>query len=631
MSFTRVRAIRNLRMGDLSDDGMRQSYLGGRLPRRPAASVRAGLPPSISQNAFLESNAIRAKMCCADFVHWAKRVRRGQAGTPGQCQHGETSKQPPIQQAASSMRNGQHHAPPYVIGIDAGTEAVKAGLFDASGVKVASATYPYQTSFPHPGWAEQNPGEWWSGLVHAVRECLSRSRIAVEQVAGIGAVATTCTLVAMRGDGTVLRPAILWMDVRAAVQAAGISATEHEALRYCPAGVNAEWMPPKALWFKTEQPQLYAQTDYLLEYADWIAYKLTGSVILNVNTVTQRWFYRSLGEAWPSDFYAAIGLEGIEAKFPRRVADVGEPIGALAPDAADELGLRPGIPVATGGGDAFVGLLGQDVTEPGEMGLITGSSNVLSALSASEFAAPGIFGSFPDALIPGLHLIEAGQVSTGSVLSWFRRNFARDLESEAAGRGLSPYQLLDQEAATVPIGSEGLVALDYFQGNRTPHTDASARGAIWGLSLQSSRAHVFRALMEGIAYGLRDILDTLERSGFATERLIASGGATHSKLFMQIYADVLGIPLHTTREPEASMLGAAVSAAVGAQIYPNLQEAAKSMVSIAGTYHPNGSNHAQYAFYLRNYQETYRRLQDLMQQMSQHLFQQNALKPDAEK
>ena len=369
------------------------------------------------------------------------------------------------------------------------------------------------------------------------------------------------------------------------------------------------------------------QTDYLCEYTDWIAYKLTGLFTLNINTITQRWFYHSPSGGWPSDFFAAIGLDGVEEKFPQRLLKVGDVIGPLAHSAANALGLPAGIPVAAGGGDAFIGLLGQGVTEPGEMGIVMGSSNVLSALSAHEVHIPGVFGSFPDALIPGLDLVEAGQGSTGSILAWFQRNFARDLDAapapgglpRPADRGKSPFQILDQEAAQVPIGSEGLIVLDYFQGNRTPHIDAYARGAVWGLSLQSSRGHVFRALMEGIAYGLCDIVETFERHDFAVSRIIASGGAMRSDLFMQIYADVLGRSLYVTAEPEASLLGSAVAAAVGAEIYPSLSESSRAMVSTAGVYQPDPSRHAEYEFYLHSYRETYRRLKDLMKEMGQQL------------
>jgi ribulokinase len=514
------------------------------------------------------------------------------------------------------MTESSDRNPPYVLAIDAGTEAIKAGLFDRQGNKIATGSRAYRTYFPRPGWAEQDPEEWWDGLVGAVRDCLTRAAVAPEEIAGLSADATTCTLIPMSANGQPLRRALLWMDVRAAAEARAIFATGDPALRYCLAGVNAEWMPPKMLWLKQNEPETYAQTAVLLEYTDWIAYRLTGRFTLNLNTITQRWFYHLPSGGWPLDFFAAIGLADLAPKLPATILRVGEVIGPLAAAPAAAVGLRPGIPVAAGGGDAFIGLLGQGVTQPGDMGVIMGSSNVLSALAVDEFHFPGIFGGFPEALVPGLNLVEAGQVSTGSILSWFKRNFCQGLAAEADAKGLSPYQLLDQEAAAVPLGAEGLIVLDYFQGNRTPHTDSAARGAIWGLSLQSSRGHVFRALMEGIAYGMQDILATLAHHDFRVARIIASGGATHSPLFMQIYADVAGQPLYVTREPEASLLGSAVVAAVGAGLYPDLSAASSRMVAISGSFAPDMARHATYEFYVQQYQATYQQLRGLMHAMS---------------
>jgi ribulokinase len=509
--------------------------------------------------------------------------------------------------------------PPYVLGIDAGTVAVKAGLFDLSGNLVASGSRDYPTYFPRPGWAEQDPADWWAGLVGAVRDCVAAADVDSSQIIGMSADATCCTMIPMRADGSELRRCFLWMDVRAVDQADRIFASGHPALQYCLAGVNAEWMPPKMLWFKENEPDLYAQTEVLLEYTDWIAHRLTGRFTLNISTTSHRWFYHTPSGGWQFDFFEQIGLDDLRAKLPPDVLRIGEVVGPLAVDVAEELGLPAGIPVAAGGADAFIGLLGQAVTSPGDMGVIMGTSNVLSALAANEIHFPGIFGSFPDALIPGLNLVEAGQVSTGSILSWFKKNFAQGVEAEAEAQGLSVYQLLDKEAAEVPPGSQGLIVLDYFQGNRTPHTDSFARGAVWGLSLQSTRAHVFRALMEGIAYGMRDILDTFSRHDFHVERIIASGGATHSPLFMQIYADVLGKTLYTTKEAEASLLGSAVVAAVGAGAYPDLVEASRSMVTISGQYDPDPARHDAYDFYARKYQETYPQLRELMRAMSGHV------------
>ena len=511
--------------------------------------------------------------------------------------------------------------PPYILAIDAGTEAIKAGLFDLHGQRVAMGSRSYPTYFPAPGWAEQDPADWWAGLVGAVQDCLRAANVAPGDIAGISADATTCTLMPLDPVGQPLGRALLWMDVRAATQAQRIFATGDSALRYCLAGANAEWMPPKMLWLKENEPERYAATATLIEFTDWIAYRLTGRLTLNLDTVTQRWFYHTPSGGWPLDFFTAIGLPDLAAKFPADILPLGASVDGLSEEAANALGLRPGIPVAAGGGDAFVGLLGQGVTQPGDLGVVMGSSNVLSALSVKELHFPGVFGSFPDAIIPGLNLVEGGQVSTGSVLAWFKRNFGAGAAADAAARGVSVYQLLDEEAAQVPPGAEGLIVLDYFQGNRTPHTDSTARGAIWGLSLQSGRAQVFRALMEGIAYGMEDILQTFRTHGFLVERIIASGGATHSPLFMQIYADVCGQPLQVTREPEASLLGSAVVAAVGAGLHPDLATAARQMVAIERQFTPDPQRHAEYAFFVRQYQDTYRQLRDLMRKMNERLVQ----------
>lgn len=507
----------------------------------------------------------------------------------------------------------------YILGIDAGTEAIKAGIFDTTGNLIAAESRSYSTHFPHPGWAEQDPLGWWSGLVRAVQECLAKSDINPADIGAVCADATTCTLVPIRANGQHLRRALLWMDVRATSQAARIFATQHPALRYSLTGVSAEWMPAKALWLKENEPDIYNQCDYLLEYTDWIAYKLTGRIALNLNTVTQRWFYHLPSGGWPIEFYEQIGLGDIFTKLPKDVLPIGAEVGKLSRDAALQLGLPAGIPVAMGGGDAFIALLGLGVVAPGDLSVVMGSSNVLSGLAREEVHFPGIFGSFPDAVLPGLNLVEGGQVSTGSILNWFKRNFAGDLAEHAKRTGTSIYTLLDDEAEKIRVGSDGLIVLDYFQGNRTPHTDSMARGVIMGLSLQASRAHVFRAIMEGIAYGTKDILDTFTRHQCEVSQIIACGGATHSRLFMQIYADVIGKPISVTRVAEASLLGAGVAAAYCANVYGSLAEASRSMTQVVDEYRPDPERHQQYQFYLAKYQETYQQLKHVMHDVTQHL------------
>ncbi|MGL4649030.1 MAG: FGGY family carbohydrate kinase, partial [Caldilineaceae bacterium] len=267
---------------------------------------------------------------------------------------------------------------PLVLGIDAGTEALKAGLFNLEGHLVASGTRTYRTHFPRPGWAEQEPADWWNALVGAIRDCLAAApTVRPAQIAGISADATCCTMIPLSADGRELRRCLLWMDVRANEQARRIFETGHPALRYCLAGVNAEWMPPKMLWLKENEPDTWAQAATLIEFTDWIAWKLTGRLTLNISTVSHRWFYHTPSGGWQDDFFATIGLPGLQERFPADVLRIGEVVGPLAPEVAATLGLPAGIPVAAGGADAFIGLLGQGVTAPGDMGVITGSSNVL--------------------------------------------------------------------------------------------------------------------------------------------------------------------------------------------------------------------------------------------------------------
>jgi FGGY-family pentulose kinase len=501
-------------------------------------------------------------------------------------------------------------APPYVVGIDGGTEAVKVGVFDLAGHLVGSASAAYPTRFPRPGWAEQEPEEWWAAIGDACRRCLAAAAVPSHEIVGVCADATTCTLLPLDDQDQPLRPALLWMDVRAADQARRITATGHPALRYSPAGVSAEWMPPKTLWLKEQQPEIYRQTRTLLEYTDWLALRLTGRRTLNRGTATQRWFYDSAG-GWPEDFFASIGLGDALEKLPADVLPLGAPLGAVTAAAAAHTGLRAGTPVFAGGGDAPVGMLGLNVVAPGPMALVTGSSNVLMGFVPQPLHAPGLMGSFPDAVVPGLHLVEAGQVSTGSVIAWFRRHFAADLARDlpdAAG----VYRALDEAAARIPPGSGGVVVLETFQGNRSPYADALARGAIWGLSLHATRAHVYRAILEGIAYGTAHILDVLAGHGHRPDALVAAGGATRSRLFLQLYADVCGLPVRTTETAEASLLGSAVAAAAGSGAYPTFDAAAAQMVRTRDAYEPDPATHRAYAFWVEKYARTYAQLKDLM-------------------
>ncbi|GAC1392966.1 MAG: FGGY-family carbohydrate kinase [Ktedonobacteraceae bacterium] len=509
---------------------------------------------------------------------------------------------------------------PYFMGIDGGTESVRVGVFDQEGTPIGFASRTYALKHPHPGWAEQDPAEWWSSLVTAVSEVMSKNAIAREAIAGISLDATTCTVVAVDEQNRVLRPAIMWMDVRATDQARRIAETGDRALKYNGfANVSAEWMPCKALWLKENEPDVYAAAQHVCEYCDWITYRLTGEWTASVNIASLRWYYDRDHGGFPQSFYRSIGLGDLLDKFPQRVLDMGTVVGGLSQKTAAELGLLPGTPVAEGGGDAMVGTIGMDVLAPGKIALITGSSHAIFGESAESLYGSGFFGSFTDAVVRGLYVVEGGQVSTGSIIKWFRDNFCSGLLEEARQQGLGLYDLLNMRAESLPVGSDGLIVVDHWQGNRTPYTDPEARGMIWGLTLKHDVAHLYRAIIEGICYGTELSFRTLRNYGFQPQQIIACGGPLKSQLWMQIHADVSNLPITFTKVPDAAVLGSAILAAVGAGVYPNVQEAARYMVHTSHRIEPNQQRHEEYQFYVDKYIATYPQMRDLMHDVTQHV------------
>lgn len=508
---------------------------------------------------------------------------------------------------------------PYLLSIDVGTESARVGIFDGDGVPLAFEATTYPTAHPRPGWAEQNPADWWSAIVDSVHGAVDSAGVSADAIAGICYDATTLTLVPTDDTGRHLRDAIMWMDIRASDQAERIGQSDHDARRYNGGGqgpVSAEWYPAKALWLKEHEREIYDEAHRLLDCPDWLTYQLTEQWSFNLNTASVRAYHnRDLG-GWPTGFYEEIGLGDIFDKVADPVLPLGAQVGELTRAAAADLGLRPGTPVAQGGGDAWAAQLGMGVTEPGSMALITGSSHVLMGQSAESSSGFGFFGAYPDAVIEGQYSVEGGQVSTGSVLKWFRDNFLAKTVDEAEAAGDNPYDMMNEQAAQLPIGSDGLIVLDYWQGNRTPYTDPSARGMMWGFTLSHTPAHVYRAIQEGVCYGTAHILGKMREAGITIDALVAAGGATNSPHWTQMHADVTGLPVTLTRTPDAANLGGCVLAAVAAGLYDSIADAADAMVAETETYTPDSDRHEEYAFYADAYADTYPQMRDLVHRVA---------------
>ena len=499
---------------------------------------------------------------------------------------------------------------PIVLGLDVGTQSLRAALVDLNGRTVAYGVEPIETTYPRPSWAEQRPADWWGAARSATRKALAAGGVGPERVVGIGLDCTACTVVACGMDGEPLRPALLWMDQRAYREADEISATNDPVLRYVSGRVSPEWMLPKALWLLRHEPEVFERAARVVECTDWMMHRLTGSWTLSLNHLAVKWNYARPDGGWPLAMIAAVGLHDLPSKWPMEIVPLGRGDAVLSATAAAELGLKAGTPVAQGGIDAYLGMLGLGATGDGDVALIVGSSTCHLAQTREGVFGSGAGGCYPDATVEGLYTIEAGQTATGSILDWYRRHFAGREQAEAEARGVNVYEVLDEKAAAVPPGSDGLVVREDWQGNRSPYKNPQARGAIVGLSLAHGPGHVFRALYEATAMGTRHILADCSRHGLKVERVFIGGGGAKSPLWLKIHADVLQKPVHLTREGESCALGSAMAAAVAAGIYRDFDEAAGAMVAVERLVEPDPSVAGVYDDLFERYVDLYRRLND---------------------
>ena len=486
-----------------------------------------------------------------------------------------------------------------VIGVDGGTESLRAGVYDATGRCLATASHSYETTFSPGARAEQNPEDWWNALAVAVREALARSGTTPDAIRAMTVDTTSCSVVALDENARAVRPAIIWMDVRSGQEAAAVLATGDEALSVNGAGegpVSAEWMIPKALWLYRHEPENFARAATICEYQDFMNLRLTGRRVASQSNVSLRWHYSTQRPGgWALGILEKLGLSELAAKWPAEVLPPGAVIGSLKDDAAAHLGLPASTLIVQGGVDALIGMIGLGVAQPGQLALITGSSHLqFGILDHAGMALPGLWGAYPDVLYPGRALIEGGQTSTGSIINWLRR----------IGGG-ADLTVLNQEAEILAPGSDGLLMLDHFQGNRTPYTDPQSRGAIVGLTLAHGLPHLFRAAIEGICFGTRAILDRMAEAGFQGREIVIGGGAARSELWLQIHADTAGLPVRVPDTADAALLGAAILAEVGLGSFDTIDDGIAAMTRPGRVIEPRPEPQAAYADIYARYRELY--------------------------
>jgi len=465
----------------------------------------------------------------------------------------------------------------YFMGIDVSTTGSKALLIDEIGRVVAAASSPHTLSTPRPLWSEQDPAEWWTASVKSIRTVLQQSGIPAEGVATIGLTGQMHGLVLLDENGRVLRPAILWNDQRTQAQCDEIHRRigREKFIQITGNVALTGFTAPKILWVAEHEPEIYAQARHILLPKDTIRLRLTGEYAMDKADGAGTVLFDLRRRDWSAEILQALD---IPAKWMPATFEGPEITGTVSPEAATQTGLKSGTPVVAGGGDQAAQAVGVGAVEAGIIGLTVGTSGVIFAATPAPLIEPqGRLHAFCHA-VPGMWHFMGVMLSAAGSLQWYRDTLAPDMSFDA----------LLEEAESVPAGSEGLFFLPYLSGERTPHPDPQARGAFIGLTVRHGRGHMTRAVLEGVAYGLKDSFTLIQNAGL--ERIVqvrASGGGTRGELWRKILAAVLESDLVMVNTAEGAAFGAALLAGTGAGVWLDVPSACRKTIQITGQTVPN--------------------------------------------
>jgi xylulokinase len=479
------------------------------------------------------------------------------------------------------------------LGLDIGTSGIKAILVAANGDVRAAATTPLTLTTPQPGWAEQHPEAWWEATIESLRAVLAQQPGAA--VASIGISGQMHSSVFLDRTGAVIRPALLWCDGRTTAECAEITerAGGEDRLRDWVRNPALEGFTlPKVLWLRKHEPAAYARVATVMLAKDFIRFRLTGDIATEPSDASGTLMFDPARLRWSDDILDATGIS--RALLPR-VGGSSEVLGLVQGQAARLTGLSEGTPVVGGGADNACGAAGVGVIAPGEAVASWGTSGTVLAPTSEPLVDPRLRAHTFCHVAPGVWYLMGVVLSAGGAFGWYRDQLARDV---AGARGADA--TLDAEAASVPRGAEGVTFLPYLQGERTPHRDAFARGAFLGMSLAHTRAHLTRAVLEGIAFALRDSLSILQELGLSPAELLLTGGGAKSTFLRRLQAEVYGLPVSTVNREEGPAYGAALLAAVGAGAFPDLAGATRATLTRTTPEHPDSQAHREYdAVYAR--------------------------------
>lgn len=496
-----------------------------------------------------------------------------------------------------------------LLGIDIGTSGCKVAVFDLDGRVVAQSTKSYNVYYPGAGFVEQNPQEWWDGVCEAIQEIFLSARLSPKQISGIGIDGQSWSCIPVDKAGNLLYNTPIWMDTRSSeiskrvVERVGLD----KIFNISGNSFEPAYSTPKMLWFKENKPDVYKNAHMFLQSNSYIAYKLTGKYTQDVSQGYGVHAFNMKTAKYEDAFCEELGIA--REKLPE-IYKCHEVVGEVTNAAAEATGLAPGIPVVAGGLDACCGTLGAGVTDIGQTQEQGGQAGGMSICLGEALGHPKLILSFH--VIPDLWLLQGGSVGGGGTIKWFKQELGGFEAEQENKTGVNAFKIMDDEAATVNPGSDGVIFLPYMAGERSPIWDKDAKGVFFGLGYNKTRSHMIRSVLEGCAFALEHNLKTAESIGVKVDVLNAMGGAANSRLWTQIKADVTGKVIKVPTSDTATTLGAAILAGVGTGEYKSFREAVDRTVNITRIHEPDMNKHEIYKKSFEIYLEIYKNLKDTM-------------------
>jgi len=496
----------------------------------------------------------------------------------------------------------------YVLGLDVGTGGTRAVVIDEAGRVVASATEEHEPfASPSIGWAEQRPEDWWRAAGIAIRKALGEGKVRSDQIVCVGFSGQMHGAVMLDSAGEVVRPALIWCDVRTEKQCLELNQRIGRdrliQLTCNPALTN--FTLTKLLWVRENEPENWQRVRSVMLPKDYVRFRLTGERATDVADASGMLMLDVARRRWSGEVLQAVGID--PALLPA-LYESPEVCGKVSDKGAVASGLAAGTPVVAGAGDQAAGATGMGIVRPGAVSATIGTSGVVfAATDRPALDTKGRMHTFCHA-VPGRWHVMGVTQAAGLSLRWFRDNFG----CAAATDGRDPYELLTAEAAKVPAGADGLLWAPYLMGERTPHLDANARGALVGLTASHTRSHVVRAILEGVAFSLQDSFTMLREMQVPVTSIRLGGGGARSELWRQIQADIYGQEVERVEAEEGAAYGAALLAGVGAKMWASVEEACDAVVKVKDRVRPNPANASKMTSCYVGYRRLYPALKQVL-------------------